>query len=239
MLDYYDCNAFCAPCPDLCATRRLNEERYTFCLTHSLLGEQGVMSGCEYDIPATLSMTILSNFAHAPAYMGNTTHQGAFWATGTAADTRKAVNVNLDESIYRPIVMEDPFNTILIWHSVPKRNMRGFGQPNGKFAIRPFASSGFGATLRYDFAEDSGTAVTMARIDPACNKLFVARGSVVACKGYNNISCTLGVFIRVADGDDFYQKQLFFGNHVSVVYGDVFDKVCKLGKLLNLEVVTA
>ncbi len=35
MLDYYGCNAFAAPCPDACATRRLNQERMTFCLTHS------------------------------------------------------------------------------------------------------------------------------------------------------------------------------------------------------------
>lgn len=30
MLDYYGCNAFAAPCPDDCATRRLNEEHMTF-----------------------------------------------------------------------------------------------------------------------------------------------------------------------------------------------------------------
>ena len=27
-----DCNAFTAPCPDMCATRRLNEEQFTLCL---------------------------------------------------------------------------------------------------------------------------------------------------------------------------------------------------------------
>ena len=43
MLDYYGCNAFAAPCPDACATRRLNQERMTFCLTHSLLGEMGIV----------------------------------------------------------------------------------------------------------------------------------------------------------------------------------------------------
>lgn len=42
MLDYYGCNAFAAPCPDACATRRLNEEHMTFCMTHSLLGEMGI-----------------------------------------------------------------------------------------------------------------------------------------------------------------------------------------------------
>ena len=82
MLDYYGCNAFAAPCPDACATRRLNQERMTFCLTHSLLGEMGIPSACEYDIPACLSIAILSCLVDKPAYMGNTTHDAKAIATG-------------------------------------------------------------------------------------------------------------------------------------------------------------
>ena len=41
------------------------------------------------------------------------------------------------------------------------------------------------------------------------------------------------------DGNDFFQKQLDVGNHVPLVYGDCFDKVCALGRYLGLEVVTA
>ena len=48
-----------------------------------------------------------------------------------------------------------------------------------------------------------------------------------------------GVFFRVKDGNDFFQKQLDVGNHVPLVYGDYFDQVCALGKHLGLNVVTA
>ena len=71
-LEHHQCNAFSMPCPDLCATRRLNEEKITFCLTHSLLNEEGIPSSCEYDIPALLSLIVLMNFSGCAPYMGNT-----------------------------------------------------------------------------------------------------------------------------------------------------------------------
>ena len=52
-------------------------------------------------------------------------------------------------------------------------------------------------------------------------------------------SCSEGVFFRVKDGNDFFQKQLEVGNHVPLVYGDCFDQVCALGKHLGLQVITA
>ena len=79
----------------------------------------------------------------------------------------------------------------------------------------------------------------MARIDPSCSKLFVAKGEIVGGVGYNDYGCSEGVFFRVKDGNDFFQKQLDVGNHIPLVYGDCFDKVCELGKYLGLEVVTA
>ena len=68
----YDCNAFSMPCPDACATRRLNQEQFTACLCHSLNNEMGIPSACEYDIGAVVVMMILSNLSNSAAYMGNT-----------------------------------------------------------------------------------------------------------------------------------------------------------------------
>ncbi len=237
--EYYGCNAFTAPCPDLCATRRLNEERYTFCLTHSLLGEQGIPSACEYDISAVLSMLVLSSFMHKPAYMGNTTYDPKKWADAGKVEINVMMN-DVGAQEYKKLVMDDdPENTFITWHSVAKRNMQGFGTDPVKYSLRPFASSGFGATLRVEFTEDAGTPITMLRFDPSCKKLFVAKGEVVAGRGYADKGCSLGMFFKVADGKDFYAKQLTFGNHIPLVYGDCFDKACALGELLGLEVVTA
>ena len=71
MLDLFDCNAFTIPCFEICATRRLNEERYTFCLTHSLLKEEGIPSACESDYNSLLSMIVMMNLADNAPHMGN------------------------------------------------------------------------------------------------------------------------------------------------------------------------
>ena len=237
--EHYGCNAFSAPCPDICATRRFNEERYTYCLTHSLLGEAGIPSSCEYDISAALSMMVLSSFMNKPAYMGNTTYDPKQWADAGEIKVNVMMN-DVGSMEYKKLVMEDdPENTFFTWHSVAKRNMKGFDEPLVDYSLRPFAASGFGATLRVDFTEDAGTPLTMMRFDPTCNKMFVAKATLVAGRGEGDMGCSLGIYFKVADGKDFYQKQITFGNHVPLVYGDCFDKVCKLGELLGLEVVTA
>lgn len=237
-LDYYGCNAFCAPCPDICATRRFNEERFTFCLTHSLLGEEGIPSACEYDLSAALSMMILTAFLQKPAYMGNTTHDPILWKETGTCKINSVMN-EIGDSHYKRLVMEDPENIIFTWHAVAKRNIRDFSDTSAAYSLRPFTASGFGATIRYDFNRDIGQTVTMLRIDPTCSKLFVARGTVAAGRGYEDHGCSIGVFLKVLDGRDFYYKQSDFGNHVPLAYGDCYDQVCLLGKMLGLEVVTA
>ena len=237
MLDYYGCNAFAAPCPDACATRRLNEEHMTFCMTHSLLGEMGIPSACEYDIPACLSIAILSTLADAPAYMGNTTHDAKAMEGGRYG-LSPFFHTDINDKCL-DVVKADPDNIVLTWHAVPRRNMRGWDAPKAPYAIRPFAASGFGVTFRYDFTRDAGTTITMCRISPDCSKLFVAKGEIVGGVGYQDYSCSEGVFFRVKDGNDFFQKQLEVGNHVPLVYGDCFDQVVALGKHLGLEVITA
>ena len=232
-----DCNAFSMPCPDVCATRRLNEEQITPCLIHSLLNEDGISSACEYDIPALLSMIVLSNFANAPAYMGNTTPN----PVDKAGVRRPLHKLLFNQNSAAKILPElgDNKNVYLTFHSVPNRKFKGFDKPMLPYAIRSFAYTGFGATIRYDFAKDKGQVITMMRFDPTGNKIFVAKGTVINGIGYTDQNCSEGVFFQVKDEKDFFQKQAAFGNHVPLVYGDYFDQVVELGKVMGLEVITA
>ena len=228
LLEKTECNAFTAPCFDVCATRRFNEERFTFCLNHSLNNESAIPSSCEYDIPALLSMVMLSNMARCPAYMGNTIPNA----------NRLDVMDRFDE----PVVAEklkDMDNLVLTWHSVPNRKLKGYDTRTAPYSIRSFAYSGWGATIRYDFDQDEGQTVTMCRIDPTCSKLFVARGTIVCGIGYDKQNCTAGVFFQVEDSDDFFEKISVVGNHNPLIYGDYFDQMVKLGKTLGFEVLTA
>ena len=71
-LNATQCNCYTMPCPDLCASRRLNEKQFTYCLNHSLNNEEGIPSACEYDLGAVFSKILLQNIARRPSYMGNT-----------------------------------------------------------------------------------------------------------------------------------------------------------------------
>lgn len=226
LLSKLDCNAFTAPCFDICATRRFNEERFTFCLNHSMNNEKGISSACEYDVCALLSMVVLSNFAKAPAYMGNTVPNPLKLGVMSSA---KDIDPDL-------IDME---NLVLTFHAVPNRKLKGYNMKDAPYSIRSFAHSGWGATIRYDFARDKGQKITMCRLDPSCKKIFVAEGTIVGGTGYNNVNCTEGVFFQVKDSRDFFQKISQVGNHIPLVYGEYFNEVKKLGKVLGLEVIAA
>ena len=225
------CNAFTVPCFDICATRRLNEERFTFCLNHSLNNENGISSACEHDTCALLSMVVLSNAAKAPAYMGNT----------NVNPLKNGVRTQGVRPLAEGIIgeLEDIENLVLTWHSVPNRKLKGYNTKTAPYAIRSFTHSGWGATIRYDFNQDKGQKITMCRFDPSCTKLFVAKGNIVGGTGYNDVNCSEGVFFQVKDARDFFEKQSLVGIHIPLVYGDCFERIVKLGKILGLEVLTA
>lgn len=230
LLDIYDCNAFSIPCPDVCATRRLNEEQITFCLTHSLLNELGIPSACEYDIGSLISMQVLMNFSGSAAYMGNT--NPILYENGEAQPRRYVSEESLKD------IKEEP-NLYFTWHSTPNRRLKGFSKPEESYGIQPFAYSGFGATLRYDFGKDYGQPITMMRFAPDCKKMFVAKGIIKGGGGFSQQNCTLFVIFQVQDQADFFAKQITFGNHIPLVYGDYTKELVMLGDVLGLEVVTA
>ena len=75
MMDIYDCNAFSTACHELCTSEIPQERKFTPCMCHSLMKDEGIPSGCEEDLNALLAMTILQYAAHRPAFMGNPNHE--------------------------------------------------------------------------------------------------------------------------------------------------------------------
>ena len=238
MMDIMDCSAMTAPCPEACATTRLNNVRATFCLNHSLLNEEGIPSSCEYDIPGLLGMMLLNNVARSAAYLGNTT--GVVLGED---DTPKSNVFNFYPDLMDVVrTVEDPErrrNLVLTAHSTPNRKLSGFDAAASPYRISPFTGSGWGATLRRDFALDKGQVITVARFSPDGKSLFAARGTIVGCVGYHSSGCTTGVVYSVADRKDFFQKQCEFGNHTPLVYGDYVADLVELGRMMGLRVITA
>ncbi|MGN1002474.1 MAG: fucose isomerase [Oscillospiraceae bacterium] len=231
-LDLKDCNAFTAPCPDACSTRRLNEMKFTFCLNHSLLMEQGIPSACEFDANAALSQQALIAVSGQRPYMGNTNplpyENGAFLRF-----------FGLSEEKLAELEAENPNNLYFMQHSVPHRRFRDPGA-NGPYALRHFAyEQKFGAVMRYDFNQDKGQCVTICRFSPDGGKMFIGRGEIVGGDGYTLNNCNGLVIFRVKDQDDFYSKQVYAGNHCTMVYGDYTQELEDLAGVLGIEALVS
>lgn len=233
LLDFNDCNAFTIPCPDICSTRRLNEEQYTFCLTHSLNNEQGIPSACEFDVNALVTMTILTNLSGKAPFMGNT--NCVYYDENGKMMTLQ----NIGEEDAKDVKSENRPNLYLSFHSTPNRKLKGLNAETAPYAIAPFAHSGFGATIRYDWAQDDGQEITLCKISPDGNKMFIAKGTVCGGAGYERLNCDQGVFFTVDDQEDFFYKQINFGNHIPFVYGDYTKELKWLAESFDLEIVIA
>jgi len=65
------CNAFTIECFELCSSMQPWHRRFTPCLTHALLKDEGYPSACEKDLNALLAMLVEMVLARKAAYMGN------------------------------------------------------------------------------------------------------------------------------------------------------------------------
>lgn len=237
IMDRLGCNAFAAPCPEMCATRRLNKEQFTFCFNHSLNNENGIPSACEYDVPGLMAMIILSNLSFSAPYLGNCVCVTLKEDGRTPLFNMVPYN-GLDKQIEK-FTPETRKNMMLTFHSVANRKLKGYHSEPGSYTIRPFTGSGWGATMRHNFTEDAGQVITMARVSPDGKSIFVARGTIVGCVGYDLSGCTHGVLFTVRDREDYFRKQQSFGNHTPIVYGDYVEDVKALAGLMGLRVIEA
>lgn len=231
-MDLKDCNGFTAPCPDTCSTRRMNEMKFTFCLTHSLNMEQGIPSSCEYDADAVLSQQALIAVSGQCPYMGNTAalpyENGGFVPL-----------FHFDEEKLKKLAEGGTSNLYFMHHSVPNRRFRNPNE-NGPYALRHFAyEQKFGAVMRYNFDRDAGQIVTLCRFSPDGGKLFIGKGTIAGGDGYDQDNCNGLVFFRVADQKDFYDKQMYVGNHLCLVYGDYTERLKDMADLLGVETLMA
>ena len=71
MMDVYDCNAFSTACHELCTSEIPQNRKFTPCVCHSLMKDEGIPSGCEEDLNALMAMLVLQYGANRPAFMGN------------------------------------------------------------------------------------------------------------------------------------------------------------------------
>lgn len=75
MMDIYQCNAFSTACHELCTSEIPQNMKFTPCMCHSIMKDEGIPSGCEEDLNALMAMMIMQYAANRPAFMGNPNHE--------------------------------------------------------------------------------------------------------------------------------------------------------------------
>ena len=228
-MDINDCSACAIPCPDTCSTRRLNEGKFTFCLSHQLNNENGVPAACKYDIAASLTMMAQICLSKQVPYMANTlpiieSRNGVQWINQIPQEDRDAI--------------EDTSNLYCVNMSPHMRKTQGIDGPTDRFAIRHFAyDQKFGAVFHHDFNDDIGREITLARFSGDCKKLLIVKGEIVKGYGYDLQNCNGGYIFRVSDGKKLYKEQARIGLMLPMVFGDISRELEMLAEVMGLEAV--
>ncbi len=71
LMDRHDCNAFTIECREICPLEIADRFKFTPCLTHTLLKDNGYPSVCQSDVNALLAMMALMYVSRKSAYLGN------------------------------------------------------------------------------------------------------------------------------------------------------------------------
>ena len=209
MMDRLECNAFTIPCFEICATQELQRRKLTFCLTHSLLKDEGISSACAGDVCSVITMSMLMALANKAPFMGNT------------------------------MVMERKENQLRILHDVPCRKMKGYEEEDLPIEYVSFTMDNWGATMRYDFSLDQGETITMVNLSPDMKKMMVVKGVINGCDDYLTPECKLAMRFKVDDAEQFMKNQKYVGHHFAWVYGDYTGALEQLAEAYGMEVLKA
>jgi len=128
-------------------------------------------------------------------------------------------------------------NVLTIFHDVAGLKMKGFDSAAAPYELRNFTVGGWGATLRYDFAGDKGQPVTIARANPGQTKILVTKGEILDGFGMNEISCSLGVRVKLADTLKLFRTAADYGGHLVMAYGDYVSQMEDLSRVVGFDLV--
>lgn len=229
-MDLYDCSGVVIPCPDACSTRRMNQEKFTFCLNHSLNLEQGLPSCCEYDVASAVTMLAEIAISGKAPYMGNTL---PVMFTDERSLSRQLTKMMPEEDIKDLAGME---NLYAVAHSTPHRKFKGIHEPDGSYGLKHFAyDQEFGAVMRHNFNEDAGQVITFAKFSGDLKRLLIGRGTIVRSFGYDLNNCNGGFIFQVEDQKKVYREQCRAGLHLPLVFGDYTEQLKLLAESYGIE----
>ncbi|MCD8211424.1 MAG: fucose isomerase [Oscillospiraceae bacterium] len=231
-MDLYDCDGVVIPCPDICSTRRMNQEQFTFCLCHSLNLELGLASACEYDVASAVTMLAEIVISNKAPYMGNT--------LPLVFNDQKSLNRQLTKLVPEEDIGElaGMDNLYAVSHSTPHRKFRGIDGPDNSYGLKHFAyDQEFGAVMRHNFNEDAGQVITFAKFSGDLKRMLIGRGTIVKSFGYDLNNCNGGFIFQVDDQKKVYHEQCRAGLHAPLIFGDYAEPLKMLAESYDIEPV--
>ena len=126
-------------------------------------------------------------------------------------------------------------NILTIFHDVPGLKMKGFDTAAVPYELRNFTVGGWGVTVRYDFGSDKGQPVTIARANPGETRILVTKGEIMDGIGMNEVGCSLGVRIKLADTLKLFRDAADYGGHLVMAYGDYISQMEELSQIIGFD----
>lgn len=228
LMEKYECNAFTAPCKEMCASRFPAKFKCVPCLTHSLLKDQGIPTACEEDLNVLMSTMVLMYLSEKSVYMGNP----QLLLKGESLTK----NMKMSKIVYG----KDSYDEELleIRHSVPGLKMNGFDKNDVPYEIWTFTHEGWGSKLQINMGKLDTKDVTIGRFNRKGDKMIVAHGVIKAC-AFKDDECSPAIYLKLDCDPRKYRHALadgIYGHHQAVVFGNYVEEVKELGKVMNFEV---
>jgi len=187
----------------------------TPCIPLAKFIDEGIIAGCEADINVALSMMILSYISRQPSIMGNIYLFRPWPGPGfPPTDTRIK---DIEESLRT--------NIVRLTHDVIPLTM----SIKDKFILEDYHNTGRGVTAYAPLKV--GEKVTLLRINPSLDEIFIIRGKIVRVE--DTIHCRISVWIKVSDVKAIAENAYAF--HHAMIYGDWSKELIKFAELMNIK----
>jgi len=186
----------------------------TPCIPLAKFIDEGIIAGCEADINVALSMMILSYISRQPSIMGNI-YLFRPWPGPGFPPTDIRIK-DIEESLRT--------NIVRLTHDVIPLTM----SIKDKFILEDYHNTGRGATAYAPLKV--GEKVTLLRINPSLDEIFIIRGKIVRVE--DTIHCRISVWIKVSDAKAIAENAYAF--HHAMIYGDWSKELIKFAELMNI-----
>lgn len=226
LLEKYECNAFTIPCREVCAGGTLMGRKMVFCLAHSLLKDDGIVTSCEGDMGSLLATAFLMNVAKKAPHMGNNLLDNMENRLATVHHDVPCVHMDgYDKTLPYAVA---PF-TVAGWGASMRYDFtRDIGKVITLLRVDPSGTKMM-AVKGTITTGDQYSSVTESAMHAAVAGELAGDNST-----YTKPGCAMMVKYEMEDAEKFFELQKNYGHHFALVFGDYTKELEKFAELMHM-----